>query len=269
MIDQNANQAPGSAQAGSQGTGPAINPNELGGAAAGQPAGGNNAGNTATQQVTEAMYKELEQRFGTQGNELGEYRTFFQNITPLLDKLNDAPLLVQAIVDGTLNEDILKKIESGEVKPAAAEAVAKANEQVKEDLGAKAYKAASPEEIEKLITEKVNAVRSELEGKAALDAFEAKTQKFIENTSDFAEYAEGIEEWLDSHDVTDIEVAYWAVKGKMSEEKARKTAVENGGEIAKEVASNAGGGNSSATATAEHRALVDSLIAGRSNPNVF
>jgi len=70
--------------------------------------------------------------------------------------------------------------------------------------------------------------------------------------------------------VTDIEIAYYAVKGQVSEREAKKRADEASGEYAKDVALNAGGGNSRVTYSGEGAGnIIDSLIAGRSNPNIF
>lgn len=60
-------------------------------------------------------YDELVSRFGTQGTELGEYRAFFQNIAPLLDKLDQAPELVQAIIDGKVDKGIAQAVMEGRV----------------------------------------------------------------------------------------------------------------------------------------------------------
>lgn len=124
----------GSASAGSPIV-PAPNPNP--GAPAGQtlPTGG---------AIDKAKaYDELETRFGTQGKELGEYRQFFQNIAPLLDKLDQSPEMVQAIVDGKLDKDIAKAVLEGRVDVRDAAAVQAAHDQVKTKLGDKAYEATS------------------------------------------------------------------------------------------------------------------------------
>ena len=60
-------------------------------------------------------YDELAARFGQQGTELGEYRQFFQNIAPLLDKLDQEPDLVQAIIDGKVDSKIAQAVIDGRV----------------------------------------------------------------------------------------------------------------------------------------------------------
>jgi len=219
--------------------------------------------------VDKKAYEDLQSRLGTQGQELGEYRQFFQNIAPLLDKLDQAPELVQAIVDGKVNKDLAKAVLENRVDVRDAVVVQQAHDQVKTKLGDEAYKAASPEEINKMVETQVSKFRREFEEKADLQSFQEYTQKFIEKTPDFQEHAEEIDKWLDSHDVTDIEVAYYAVKGKMSEEAAKKAAEAAAADRAKDVVANAAGGGQSATAKTDNKNLVDALISGRPNPNSF
>lgn len=218
-------------------------------------------------------YDELVTRFGTQGQELGEYRQFFQNIAPLLDKLDQAPEMVQAIVDGKLSKDIAKAVLEGRVDVRDAAAVAVAHEAVKENLGAAAYDAATPEAITKLVEKQVNQqvsqFRREFEEKSDLQTFQDYTQKFIENTPDFLEHSDAIDKWLDTHDVTDIEVAYHAVKGQLSISEAKKAADVAAGDRAKDLLSNASGGGQAVQYVPGGTAVVDKLIAGRPNPNSF
>jgi hypothetical protein len=214
-------------------------------------------------------YDELSSRFGAQGTELGEYRTFFQNIAPLLDKLDQAPEMVQAIIDGRLTKDVAKAVLEGRVDVRDAAAVTVAHEAVKEKLGETAYDAAAPEAITKLVEAQVNKFRREIEEKSELTNFQNYTQEFIQKTPDFAEYADAVDKWIDTHDVTDIEVAYYAVKGQMSESAAKKAAEIAAGDRAKDLLSNASGGGQSAQYASDGTPLIDRLIAGRPNPNSF
>ena len=228
------------------------------------------AGETSGQAVDASKnYDELASRFGAQGQELGEYRQFFQNIAPLLDKLDAQPELVQSIIDGKIDKEIAKAVMEGRVDVRDAAAVVQANEAVKEKLGEKAYDMATPESISKLVQAEVSKVRAEFAEKADLQTFQDYTQKFIEKTPDFQEYATEIDKWLDTHDVADIEVAYYAVKGKMSEGKAQGIADKAAAEKAKELLGNAQGGGQSAQFSPNGTPLVDSYIAGRPNPNSF
>lgn len=214
-------------------------------------------------------YDELVARFGSQGEELGQYRTFFQNIAPLLDKLDQSPELVQAIIDGKVDKGIAQAVMEGRVDIRDAAAVQQAAETVKEKLGEEKFNLATPEAIQKLVENEANKIRKEFEEKADLKSFQEYSQQFIEKTSDFQEYADAVDKWLDTHDVTDIEVAYYAVKGQMSESNAKKAADDAAAERAKEVMANATGGGQTSQFAADGSPLVDRLISGRPNPNSF
>lgn len=250
----------GSVPTGSSNNAPANNPSNQG-----SPAGQANDGG---QTDYKALYEELEKKFGAQGNEVGEYRSFFNNIAPLLDKLDQSPEIVQAILDGKIDKQLAQAVSEGKVNITDAATVSQAAVEVKKDLG-KDYKGTSPEEVARLIEEKVNEVRREIEESSDLKGFEERSQKFIENTPDFIDHADKIDKWLDEHDVTDIEVAYYAVKGQLSEDAAKKAADRNATERAKEVFSNAQGGGVTSQFAPDGSRLVDNLIAGRHNPNVF
>lgn len=239
-----------------------VNPNEVGSAA--------NAGSPA---VSQEQHANLEKVIGEQGKELGDFRQFFADIGPLLEKLDKNPELVTAIVEGKIDSELAKAVMEGKVTVGDAKIVSTANTEVKKEIGAKAYKDAKPEDIEKMIEEKVSAVRKEMEGSLKnveeTRAFEAQVNDFISRTPDFAEHAEAIDKWLDAHDITDVAVAYYAVKGELSVKDAKKLAEEAEGEAAKSVAMNAGGGATRVTYSGEGANMVDNLIAGKSNPNIF
>ena len=259
------NNAASAGQAGSAAIAPVTNPNSLGG-----PAGQANQGSGADH---EAMYKELEKKFGSQGRELGEYRSFIEGITPLLNKLDASPELVQAIIDGKVDSELAKAAMEGKISFQDAAVVTQAHTEVKKDLGKRNYDASSPEDIQRLIEEKVSAVRTEMEAKMSsadeMRNFERSVNDFIDRTPDFADFAAEINDWLDDHDTTDIQVAYYAVKGQVSEREAQRLAKEQAVENAKDIALNAGGGSSSRTYVRNDSDIVDRLIGGRSNPNVF
>lgn len=246
----------GSVPTGSPETGPESNPTP-----SGQP--GNNNGQAA---ITPEMYQALERKMGEMGNELGGYREFVTNITPLLEKLDANPELVQAIVDGKIDQELAKSVLEGRVTATDAEAVTTAAKEVAKEVGKKNMESLTPEQVEKLIEEKVNATRASLEEAAELKDFEVRTQSFIESTPDFIQYAEEIDNWLDSHNVSDIEVAYYAVKGQMSTQEAARAAQEAEAERAKEIALNASGGGVNSQTTPDGRPLIDDLVAGPSNP---
>ena len=102
-----------------------------------------------------------------------------------------------------------------------------------------------------------------------LNAFETEVNEFIARTPDFKQYAPEIDKWLDEHDVTDIAVAYYAVKGELSEKEAKKQADIDKAEAEKTGALNMGGGTTVATHLRGDENVIDQLIASKSNPNIF
>lgn len=239
------------------------NANNLG--SFGQPAG--------DQVNYEAAYKELEGKLGTMGKELGDFRSFFENISPLLEQLDKSPELVQSIIDGKVDGELAKAVGEGRISIGDAKMLTQAHTEVQKELGKKGYEKATSDDIAKLIEERVSEAKQELEGKMTeaedMRTFESHVNDFISRTTDFADYAKEIDSWLDEHDVTDIEVAYYAVKGQVSERTARGQAERNAAENAKSYAMNAGGGGSRAISFPEGSNPADFLIAGKSNPNVF
>ena len=225
------------------------------------------------EQIDPVQHKELESLVGRQGTELGEFRKFFSDIAPLLDKLDKSPEIVQAIIDGHITTDLAKAAIEGKVSVSDAKIVSKAHEEVKKELGKEGYQGASPDEITKLVEEKAKEIKGEfqkeLKDRDELSAFESGVNDFISRTPDFTKYASEIDKWLDEHDVTDIAVAYYAVKGELSEKEAKKQADIDKAEAEKGIASNMGGGTTNATRIRGDANVVDTLIAGKSNPNIF
>lgn len=231
--------------------------------------------------VPKAQYKELETKLGQQGKELGDlrkYESFFAEVSPLLEKLQDQPELVQAIMDGNIDSNLAQAAIDGKIKIEDAKIVTEAHEGVKEKLGAEAYAKASPQDIEKLVeaaiekklkeTEKnLKAGISEIEEKRE---FENRVNEFIKNTPDFPEVADEVAKWFAEHpDQYDIEVAYSAVKGMIEINRAREEAQVKAAEAAKAMAANAGAGGSQGGSITEQKNLADQLIGGRINPNTF
>lgn len=219
--------------------------------------------------VPKTQYDELFAKMGQMGNENGEYRKFFDDIAPLLEKLDTMPEVAKAILDEKFDTTLATAILEGKVTVGEAKAVQKAEEKVKKELG-KEYKETSEVDIAKLVEKEVEKVKVEIKEREELRDFEQKTADFIANTSDFAEYGDKISTWLDNHvDVTDVETAYYAVKGKLSAEDAAAKAEKAQAEAAKEVAMNASGGAGVATHIRRGTPMVDRLIGGRGNPNTF
>ena len=224
-------------------------------------------------QIDPEQYKNLEGLVGRQGQEIGEYRKYFEEIAPLLERLDKNPDIVHAILDGKLTGDLAKAAMDGKLKVEDAQIVNKAHIEVKKELGTKAYQQASPEDIEKMINDKVAVAKGEFDQKLKenddIRAFEENVNDFIAKTPDFAQYAETIDKWIDEHDVTDIAVAYYAVKGELSEKEAIKKAEEDQGEFQKMQAANATGGYGQRTTKIQDQNVIDNLISSKSNPNIL
>jgi len=221
-----------------------------------------------------AQYEELQTKLGSQGQELGEYRQFFQGISPLLDKLDEQPELVQAIIDGKVNSELAKAAAEGKVQIEDAAIVSKAHEEVKKDLGKEKYEKTDPAEIERLVTQQLEGVKKEFSQKLddveELRSFEKRVTDFVSSKEDFSEYAEGITQWFKGHpDQDDIEVAYNVVKGKALEGKVAAEASKAAAETAKELAANAAGGSSQGGTYESNQEAADALIAPRTNPNIL
>jgi hypothetical protein len=255
------------------------NANDLGSATAGSlgaagngPTQTDGSGQPQGNTVDKKIYEELESKLGTQGQELGEYRAFMKSIEPLLDKLDAQPELIKMIIDGKVTADVLKGLEEGTVTPAAAQAVTKAHEDVKKELGKEGYEKASPEEVKKLVAEQVQAamqgVTKTIEESKELQDFERFTNDFIKSTPDFAEYAANITQWFEEHpEQDDIRIAYEAVKGRVLAEKYKDDINKASIEAAKEFAANAAGGSSQSTGTPGGIKDIDKYIGGNVNPN--
>ena len=228
--------------------------------------------------VEKAQFEEAEKKIGEQGKELGDYRSWFKDASPLLDKLKAEPEVVEAIMSGKIDAKLAQSVLEGKVSATDANEVTEAHKEVKKELGVKKYEKASSEEIEKMISEKVNLRIAEetknLKGtiKESDDRreFESKVNDFVKNTPDFTKYADEINVWLEEHpDQYDITVAYEAVKGKEVIGTAAKEEAEKAAEAAKDLAGNAAGGQSQGGKIIEGKDLADDLVADRSNPNVF
>jgi len=242
------------------------NPNNLGDGSTGQPKG--------NEPDYKNLYEELEKKLGSQGEELGEYRTFFEGVAPLLDTLDKSPELVQAIINGQIDENIAKAAIEGKISVGDAKTITQAHSEVKKELGNKEYAKATPDEVAKMVEDRVSKVeakfKEDLKGVEDARVFEQAVNEFIANTPDFTDYAQAVETWLDDHkDVTDIKVAYYAVKGELSEAEAGKRAEEEKAEYEKNVALNAGSGAGGISNIPEGTNAIDILVAGRSNPNIF
>lgn len=245
---------------------------------------GSSNGETATeidleQYVPKTQYEELAQKLGVQGSELGELRKFYNDLLPLLEKLEAQPGVAEAILDGKIDASLAQAVVEGKVTLGEAKQVTKAHEAVKKTMGDD-YNKATPEEIEKLVEAKLETIlnkkleattkkfEEDISSVEEKREFESKVTNFIENTPDFEEFAEQVSAWLEQHpDQYDIETAYYTVKGKIATEAYEKAVEEAAGNAAKNVALNAGAGSGQTGGNIEGQSLIDSLVAGRPNPN--
>lgn len=231
--------------------------------------------------VPKTQYAEAEKKLGEQGRELGDYRKFVNDISPLLDKLNDLPELAELIIEGKIDSKLVNAIAEGKVNLSDAAEVAKAHETVKKEMGKKEYDDASKEDIEKLIAEKVAEMRKDMEATASKverqlseseerRAFEQSVNEFIKNTPDFADYADDIAQWFeDNPKQYDVQIAYDAVKGRKLAVRNKEEEEARAAEAAKELASNAAGGGSQGAQMVSDEDAVDKLIGRSSNPNLL
>jgi len=267
---------PGSATAGSPDEviqkGPDANSGEPGEASqAQQPEAGADEEAQKSEQLSKEN-EELNRKLGVQGQELGDYREFVRNISPVLDKLDEQPELIQAIVDGKIDSELAKAVMEGKVQVGEATQVSDAHDKVKKDMGDKKYEKASPEDIEQRISSELDKHKKEIDKKFAeseeLGEFRKGVEGFIANTPDFAEYADQVTEFLEKRpNIDDIEVAYNAVKGLDLQKKSADEQAKQAGNNAKDLAANAGGGASQGGQLVDGD-MVDDLIASKADPNL-
>lgn len=207
---------------------------------------------------------------------LSQYEKFVEGITPLLNKLDANPELVKAILADKVDTKLATALLDGKVKIEEAQQVVEAHEQVKQDLGKDAYANIDPAKLQEMVAAKATEIASETVERKLKDfdeekQFEKTITDFIARTKDYPDFADEVNKWLAAHpDVTDIEAAYWAVKGKALAEATSKEQQKEAGEAAKDIAANAGGGSSAATGKApQNLSEWDRLVAPRSNPNTF
>lgn len=67
-------------------------------------------------EFVQQFYAELEKKLSLQGKELNELKEFVRNISPLLDKLDTQPEVIQAIIDGKFETTFAKAALEGKLK---------------------------------------------------------------------------------------------------------------------------------------------------------
>lgn len=195
-------------------------------------------------------YENLQALYGKQTNELGEARDFITKVTPVLEKLDqEDPILIQAILDGTINADLAKAVKDGTLTKVEAAAVTKATEEVNKKIE-KSDKTFSDEEIEKLVADKaaklIEDKNSEINTR--LDKLSEITSKqqaqemlnnFVEAHPDFDAYAEEIDVLMkkrsdkDEMSLDDLSLIYDAAKGAHIAKLMKENNQEELAEIAK------------------------------------
>lgn len=245
--------------------------------------------NNTSGNVSEEQYRNLEKKLGEQGSELGtlrdknkELETFFEEISPLMEKLDSDKELITLIMEGKVNSKLAKDVLEGKVSKSDAETVTEAHKEVKKEMSTTEYANAKPEEIESRILEKVGNLLEEKLGKTnenftkklseteKMREYEKATEEFARNTNDFSQYVERIFGLMKEFpDVTDIKALYKMAKGEALEKQKEEADKNADAEHAKELASNAAGGGSHGTVRIKDDSLLDTLIGGATNTNSF
>ncbi len=235
--------------------------------------------------VPKGQYEELSTKIGEQGQELGDFRNFFQEVSPLLEKLQARPDLVEAIMEDKITSETATAIADGKFSLGDATEVKQAQEAVKKDLGVKKFAKTDPKDVEALIDKKLSEHTKEVEEKvkkASDDVSQTLTkaeekqnfmknvEAFIANTPDFQEHAEAINKYFqDNPDQYDVETVYYAVKGRSEAARVAKEAEKAGVVGAKGLAANAAGGGSQGGDVINDEGVIDSLVSPKGNPNIL
>lgn len=225
--------------------------------------------------IPRTTYEELEKKLGEQGSELGSLRKFFNELSPLLDKLDANPEIVEAMREGKLDGTLAKAILEDKITVAEAKAVAKANDDIKKDMGEEKYKQVDPDKLAEQIMEKVSAqlsgvtseLKKEISEVKAISEFEKKTADFIAATPDYDEYADMVTEYVSEHpEQEDIELVYHLVKGRALNAAAAAEREKANAEAAKSSAPQ--GSNSSRNVPVEEN-LVEKFVHLGKSANTF
>lgn len=192
-------------------------------------------------------YKDLESKMSEQGNELGEYRKFVNEAYPILEKLGDSPELLEAIREGKIDDTTVKQILSGTVTSQEGQQIVQAA--TKEANKEGKSQNMTEEQIDALVNTKaqeaLKAVDQRISDLREEQDFKTRVDEFVSKTPDLKECIGEVQQWLEDHNSEDLEVAYYAVKGQISEREARKKVEAEFAENAKGLAANAAGGSGS------------------------
>lgn len=215
--------------------------------------------------------EELQEEMTQQGEKLGKYQEIFQDVQPLLNKLDGQPELVDAILNGDIDADIAQKVADGEITPEQAQAEQDHKDANQSNEGDNTQEL-SIDKLEQMVEEKTGAVKEEVEKKLQEQKrkrqFEKEIEQFMESTPDFDKYADDIAAFLNEHEeIENIEVAYNAVKGQRLEQEQKEQSEQDKKQEAKRRAMNAAGGRSQGGQPIQDSDALDDLIAPSSNPN--
>lgn len=188
-------------------------------------------------------YENLKSLLGKQGQELGEYREMFKNIEPLAQRLNEHPELADIILgkDDSFLENLIKSVSEGQIGVNEAKEAVKANMEIKNEMGDKAYGNLSVEEISKMVAERVaeetSKFRQELQGEMTTKEATDSAVEFIKTTPDFEKYREKVAELTEKFpEINDIRVLYNAAKGEMGNVVDDRAIEERAMDLAKQIA---------------------------------
>lgn len=184
----------------------------------------------------ESSYLELEQKLTAQGQELGEYRKFTEEVAPLLKVLQEDKDLFGQVV-GRLGGNAETQEEPAQAMPAPT----------------------SADDVMQTVEQRIRSFEEQ-------QTFERKVEKFIETHPDFRSKLPKIMEVIDRHEIhDDIELAY---KIANYEDMERKLSLQNGAkDTAVENATSVGGGASPATGDLPAKDDFWDLLAPPQNPN--
>lgn len=227
--------------------------------------------------VSKDQYEQLQEKLGTQGNELGKLREYFEDLEPLMEKMRGNEPLIDAIYADKITPEVAQAILEGKVSTEAATKVTQANEEVKQELGKKEYDKRTPEEIEALITKKVEekfaleskALHAKIDSREEERVFTERIEKFVATTPDYPDYAGDIVKFFEEHpDQSDIVIAYKAVKSDRLQKELEARDGKDAAAYAKELAmNNAGMDSRGKGGPASGGISFEDLVETRVNPN--
>ena len=186
----------------------------------------------------EHTYLELEQKLTEQGQELGEYRKFTEEVAPLLQVLQE---------DTELYNQVISRL-SGD------KSEAQATEMPVEDA-----RKISHEEVEKVVEQRIRSFEEQ-------QSFEKKVEKFISDHPDFRSKLPKIMEVIDQYEINDdIELAYKIAN--YDELQKKLASIEDAKEVVRNNAESVGGSGSAASGNLPQKDEFWDYMSPPQNPN--